>query len=109
MKIKLSYIPAPYGAQCGRMNNIPVRLNTPAKLHMERLRWISGDYDQGGCYWGRVWVNDKSIKWGTFKNSLDVYYASSAEHGIEIFVRATSHKNAKKEVRKILRKARFYN
>ena len=112
MRIKLSYVPAPRGAQMGRRNVVPVTcLKTSPKLHLEKLRWVSGDYDQGGCYWGRTWVNDTSVKttWGTFKASFDVYHASNAELGIEIFVRAISRKEAKKEVRSFLRKARFYN
>ena len=102
MKIKLSYVPAPRGAQMGRRNVVPVTcLKTSPKLHLEKLRWVSGDYDQGGVYWGKTY--------GMYQNSLDVYHASNAELGIEIFVRAISRKEAKKEVRSFLRKARFYN
>ena len=24
----------------------------PEKLHLQRLRWVDGDYDTGGAYWG---------------------------------------------------------
>ncbi len=37
------------GASMGRRNQIAGK---PERLHLQRLRWVDGDYDTGGAYWG---------------------------------------------------------
>lgn len=96
MKRKLSYVPAPRGAQCGRRNTIPVgMLSQFAKLHLRRLKWVDRDYDTGGCYWGG--------------GSGDFIYWAYNDDGVELFVRAVNRGKAKDEVRKMIPHARFFN
>lgn len=52
-KLKLKQGCSLIGAQMGRRNELPDDVSAPIKLQMERLRWIDGDYDHGGAYWGR--------------------------------------------------------
>lgn len=40
------------GAMMGRCDSIPADAATVAKLHLRRVPFVSGDYDQGGAYWG---------------------------------------------------------
>jgi|GEM_PF-1123923 len=37
------------GADMGRRSQVE---GTPERLHLQRLRFVSGDYDTGGAYWG---------------------------------------------------------
>lgn len=109
---------SPRGAQLGRRNRLPDNLNTPIKLQMECLKWVDGDYDQWGAYWGRTWLPDSSIKTtrGVYMTSLDVYcafgFASEenlpAMQEVKVFVRAIDRKLAKETVRKLLPNATFY-
>ena len=82
-----------YGAQMGRRNVLPADVNAPIKLRMEKLRWVDGDYDQFGAYWGG----------GSGDN---VYCAHTPAN--RVFVRSNSRANAKEKVRAILSKARFF-
>ena len=63
---------------------------------MVQLRWVDGDYDEGGAYWGG--------------GSGHVYYAKgdASDVVVEVYVRAKSRKQAKAEVRELLPNARFY-
>ena len=84
------------GALMGRCNKLPdTRLDEPVKLHMERLRFVDGDYDQGGAYWG------------SGPNGSAVYCAYT--ENCHIFVRSKSRSEAKEKVREELPAARFYN
>lgn len=38
-----------YGARMGRGNQTQ---GEPEKLHLQRMRFVDGDYDTGGAYWG---------------------------------------------------------
>jgi len=38
-----------YGAQMGRRNQTQ---GAPELLHVQRVKFIDGDYDAGGAYWG---------------------------------------------------------
>jgi len=92
MKLILSNGSSPRGAQMGRRNILPNDINAPIKLRMERLKWVDGDYDQWGAYWGR--------------SETDVYCAWNEE--VQVFVRATIRSSAKLSVRDILPNATFY-
>lgn len=72
------------GAKMGRPNILPPDLNAPIKLRMEKLKWVDGDYDIAGCYWGG--------------GSGDFIYCAWADN-VQIFVRAKSRKEAKELVR----------
>ena len=69
----------------GRPNHIPNDIDN-VKLHLSRLKWVDGDYDPGGVYWGR---STKNIYWA---------YGESETEQIEIFVRANDRNEAKSKV-----------
>lgn len=84
------------GSRMGRRNSIPHDTGN-AKLHLRKLRWVDGDYDAGGAYWGN-----------TGKDSLWRATGESETEQIEIFVRAVSRNQARTEVSKLVPQARFY-
>ena len=90
------------GAQMGRSDNMPHPgnndLEAPWKLHLVRLRWVDGDYDEGGAYWGGG--QGDSIFWA---------YGDVGDTAAEIFVRARTRAEAKAKVRARLLGARFFN
>ena len=87
------------GAQMGRPNVLPDNLEARINLNMEKLRWVDGDYDQFGAYWGG--------------GSGDDVYCAHAQWGIPygevfIFVRAKNRMIAKELVREFLPNATFF-
>lgn len=38
-----------YGAPMGRRDDTQ---GEPTNLHLQRIRFVDGDYDEGGAYWG---------------------------------------------------------
>ena len=48
----------------GRADRLPANLNAPCKLHFTQLKWVDGDYDQGGAYWGRTKGDHIFCAWG---------------------------------------------
>ena len=71
-----------YGAQMGRGNQVQ---GQPEKLYLQRVRFIDGDYDLSGCYWG---------------SPANLWCAWSPEETVNdppvmVFVRADSLKAAK--------------
>lgn len=96
--MKLSNVSSRYGAPMGRSNTLPADKSLSCKLHLVRLQWVDGDYDEGGAYWGRNGCNH-------------VYraYGDVGEVAAEVFVRAITHAAAKALVREELPNARFYN
>lgn len=81
----------------GRPNRLPDDTDETVKLQMVQLRWVDGDYDEGGAYWGGG-------------SGDHVYYAKgdASDVVVEVYVRAKSRKQAKAEVRELLPNARFY-
>jgi hypothetical protein len=51
-------VPSHYGARMGRRAVDPG--GPVGRIHLARIRWTDGDYDEGGVYWGRygadVWA-----------------------------------------------------
>jgi hypothetical protein len=81
-----------YGADMGRSNQTE---GTPERLHLQRLRFVDGDYDTGGAYWG-----------GNSKAGC-IYCAFSPEDTenefpIRVFVRAIDRQEAKEKVLALL-------
>jgi hypothetical protein len=93
MNLKLSNVSCKYGAPMGRPNVLPEDRNAKVKLRLVRLRWVDGDYDQGGVYWGNP--GGSSIYWAT-------------DGATDVFVRAKSRVEAKVQVLHHLPNARFY-
>ena len=81
------------GAMMGRRNTLPQDNKAPIKLRMEKLKWVDGDYDAGGAYWGNSGTGDIYCAWAT---------------GVQIFVRATSRAKAKLKVRGIHSNTTFF-
>ncbi len=93
MKLVLSSGSSKYGAQMGRGDTLPENLNEPIKLRLERLRWVSYDYDQFGAYWGHT--------------PNEFIYCAFTD-GYRMFVRANNRDKAKRLVRETLSQAKFY-
>lgn len=93
MKLKLTNACSSRGADMGRPNLLPDDCNAAIKLHLERLKWVDGDYDAGGAYWGN--------------GSGESIYCGWAD-GVRVFVRAEDHDAAKAKVRAFLPAAKFY-
>lgn len=102
----LSHASSRRGADLGRPDNIPdcVRKQERVKLHLVKLKWVDGDYDQGGAYWGRI-------------PDYDIYCAHAVVFNpvsnvpfplCQIFVWARNRENAKKQVQVRLLNAKFY-
>jgi len=83
-----------WGAAMGRCDHI-TEPDAPIKFHLVKLRWVDGDYDQGGAYWG---CGDPIFHaWG-----------DGLEEEQEMFIRAPSRFHARLMVCKEFRNARFY-
>lgn len=99
--MKLTNVSSKYGAPMGRRNVLPDDTTLFCKLNLVRLRWVDGDYDQGGAYWG-----------GPIRNEPVTYiywaYGDAGEVTAQIFVRASNREEAKTKVLEKLPKARFY-
>jgi len=80
----------------GRRNHI-TEPDFPIRFHLVKLRWVDGDYDQGGAYWGNSGGTDIFHAWG-----------DGAEEDQEMFIRAASRIEARCEVRKMFPNCRFY-
>jgi hypothetical protein len=100
-KLTLSNGSSPRGAQMGRPNNITAlaRAMKKIKLQMVRLKWVDGDYDQGGAYWGRS-IGDTDIYCAWGKDTQD--------NLIQIFIRAFNQELAKEDIREVLPNAAFF-
>lgn len=70
----------------------------PVKCYMRKLKWVDGDYDEQGAYWG--FVPGTAIYWCNF----DIVDTNE-----DIFVRATSRQDAKEQIRQQLPLAKFFN
>jgi len=71
---------------------------TPVKCYLKKLKWVDGDYDEQGAYWG--YTPGTNIYWANF----DI-----GDTNEDIFVRASSRDDAKAQVRARLPKATFFN
>lgn len=85
------------GSQMGRRSWHGHDAETPVKCYMRRLKWVDGDYDEQGAYWGGG--QGDFIYWANF------YIGDTNE---DIFVRAFTRDEAKAKVRESLPKARFH-
>ena len=73
------------GANMGRMSQTE---GTPERLHLQKMRFVDGDYDTGGAYWGG------GVKmWCAFSPQN-----TQNEFPIQVFVRAKCRGEAKIKV-----------
>ena len=92
MDPKLPNVSCKYGAPMGRRNVLSADPCAAIKLRLVRLRWVDGDYDQGGAYWGNP--GRSSIYWATADQT-------------SVFVRAADRTAAKIAVLEVLPNAKF--
>ena len=79
----LPNVSSKYGAPMGRSDSYPDDRNAAIALEIERLIWVDGDYDQGGCYWGHV---EGDYIWR--------FTGSDGENRVEVFIRARTEAEA---------------
>ncbi len=89
----LPVIPSPHGAQMGRRN---ITDNQEAKVHVFRVRFVDGDYDMGGVYWGGG------------RDSLPLYCALSRELDFMVFTRCLTRDEMKDQLREDYPHLTFY-
>ncbi len=77
-----------YGAQMGRTNQ---RDGEPEALYLQKVRFVDGDYDTGGAYWGGG--PGSAPLWCAFSPA-----DTDNEDSIRIFVRAPTRAEAKAKV-----------
>jgi len=85
------------GSAMGR-KSMPGQCAKPVKCYLRKLKWVDGDYDSQGAYWG--YVAGTNIYWANF---------DTEETNEDIFVRATSRDDAREQVRTKLPNAKFFN
>lgn len=84
------------GAQMGRADHI-TEPDYPVKFHLRPLRWVDGDYDEAGAYWGGGEGNFIFHAWG-----------DGAQEEQEMFTRSYCREEAKREILSLFPNARFY-
>ena len=80
-----------YGAPMGRRNFVDP--DEDQKIYLRRLEFIDACYDKGGAYWGMP---------------ANLYHACTSNKSTEIFVRASSRADAKRQIRELVPTARFF-
>lgn len=96
------------GSRMGRADTLPVDAAKPIRMHLVRLPFVDGCYDQGGAYWGapaNLWraVSPDVHPW---RSNWDGSAQEDAH--IELFVRARSRQDAKRAILAKLPQAKFY-
>jgi hypothetical protein len=95
---KLSNASSVYGASMGRSNNI----NEPdaeIKFHLYAMPMFGSCYDSGGAYWGC----------GSYATGRMYHaYGDGPEFQNEMFIRAKSREDAKRQVRDTFKNAKFF-
>ena len=86
-----------YGAPMGRQDSPADDKTAPIKFHLRRMRFVDGDYDTGGAYWG-----------GGNGSSIYQAYAENDEMVVIAYVRAPNRFVAKNLVTTQYPKARYY-
>lgn len=90
---KISNVSSSRGAPMGRSATLPDDRSASCKLHLRRLQWVDGDYDEGGAYWG---------------HGEPIWWAYDDAGTIEMFTRARNRIRAKIEFLAVLPQAGFY-
>lgn len=86
-RIQLSKVNCKFGAPMGRASE-----QLAGKVKLQRLRFVDGDYDSGGAYWGSgapIWVAED-------------------RNGARAYVRASNREKAKAELLKENCELTFY-
>lgn len=103
------------GTYMGRRNILPTDPKAPVKLRMERLKWVDGDYDQWGAYWGNSGTGSIYCAFAyEIEQRMSVYPTALISDfetdtlEVCIFVRALSREQAKELVRIDVPNAKFF-
>ena len=105
--LTLPNVSSRYGAPMGRRESLPADPAAPIKLRLVHVPFVDLCYDRGGAYWGMP---------------ANLYHAQSVEavamspdwmgenepHAAVLFVRASSHRDAKEKIRARVPGARFF-
>lgn len=100
------------GSQMGRANVLPsdpAQRSARCKLRLVRLRWVSGDYDPAGAYWGAT--RRYPYHGPGMAPALDWIFRAVGNVGdvrAEVFTRARDRATARAAVAVLLPGARFY-
>jgi hypothetical protein len=84
----------------GRADFLPDDPNQPIRLSVVRLRFVDGDYDQGGAYWGN--------SGGTYIYRAVGDSPGSVDPVVELYVRARSRLEARALIAASIPGAKFY-
>lgn len=93
---KLPNVSSRFGAPMGRSGNI-TDPDFPVKFRMTNMPFVDYDYDEGGAYWG--YVSGTRMYW---------VRGDGEDEQQEMFVRATSRDDAKKQVLEEFPFGRFF-
>lgn len=92
---QLPDVSSAFGAPMGR-RSFTGAIREPVKVQLKRLKWVDGDYDEGGAYWG--YNPGDFIFWANFDH---------ADENHDIFVRCRLFSQAKDRLREQLPDAEF--
>ncbi len=95
--MKLPDVSSKFGAPMGRTNVLPEDENISCRLHIRELKWVDGDYDEGGAYWG-----------GGMSDAIFWAHGDAGDVVVHVFVRAKFREDAKHLVKQILPNVKFY-
>ena len=98
--LRLDDVSCKYGAPMGRAETLPENREATGKLQLRRLRFVDGDYDEGGAYWGNV------TGWALYHAEGDL---DGEEFTTRVFQRAGNRAAAKEGIRERLPNVKFYN
>ena len=65
-----------YGAPLGRFDRLT---DFASRLHLERVPFIDGDYDQGGAYWGGYPSLPLYCAWNDGANGMQACYTRAKD------------------------------
>ena len=95
-KLKAAPAYSARGADMGRMNwGLAEHRERPMMMYLQRVRFIDGDYDLGGAYWGGP-------------PSLPLFCAWAEDDEARVFVRAKDRTAAKLKVKDYFPNAKFF-
>ena len=94
-KLKAAPVNCSRGAPMGRENwGLIEHRDRPMMMHLQRVRFIDGDYDLGGAYWGG--------------GGEPLFCAWAEDIEARVFVRAKDRNAAKLEVKQYFPNAKFF-
>ena len=95
-KLKASNASSVRGADMGRRDwGLSEHRWCPMVMYLQRVRFVDGDYDLGGAYWGGP-------------PSLPLFCAWAEDDEARVFVRAKDRGAAKLEVKRYFPNAKFF-